>query len=132
MTDNDQTEIALDWRAVTEAASRARQLAGGDRPERAGNGKRRRSPPGPSRARASAEMIAFPLGRRRDFVSRLATQVASRPAEAGELHLLQQLGRQRDVLVRKGIPEKAIEQELRSLRSAIAAELWRLLLGTGA
>ena len=134
MSENDEAKIPLDWRAVIDAASLGGQLARSDRPDHAGDGKRRRLQRGPSRApaRASAEMIPFPLGRRRDFVARLAAQVAARSADAGELHLLQQLDRQRDVLARKGVPKKAIEQELRSLSAAVRAELWRLLIGSGA
>jgi Family of unknown function (DUF6074) len=107
MADRD---TPLDWRLVKEAVHSARER---QQPQDGRQGRlaapRPRSPSAP-RKMPSAKMIAFPLGRRRDFVLRLAAQVAARPAEAGELHLLLQLDRQRDVLVRKGIPEKAIER----------------------
>jgi hypothetical protein len=123
MPDDDQGEILLDWRLVKDAAG-GRQDRGGDRQDRADRAPRRRSPPAPK-----AKMIPFPLNRRRSFVARLAAQVAARPAEAGELHLLQQLDRQRDVLARKGVPEKAIERELHALSAAVRAELWQLIFG---
>lgn len=121
MSDDDQNDILLDWRIAKDAV-RARPR-GGDRQDRAGSRPQRRSPP-------SAEMVPFPLNRRASFVARLAGQVAARPADAGELHLLQQLERQRDVLARKGIPKKAIDRELRALSAAVRAELWQLIFGS--
>jgi hypothetical protein len=77
----------------------------------------------------SALMIPFPLPRRARFVAGLAAQVAERGPDAGELHLLAQLNRQRDALERKGVAKGLIEQELRALADAVRAELWRLLAG---
>ncbi len=126
MSDHDQDDITLGWRLVKDAASE-RQRSGGDRKPGRDRAPGRRSPPAPKRA----QMIAFPLNRRASLVAKLAAQVASRSAEAGEEHLLQQLARQRDVLSRKGVPEKETERELRALAAAVRAELWRLLLGNG-
>jgi hypothetical protein len=129
VTDDD---ILLDWGVAKEVA-RLLQSARGDRQDRTDVARqRRRSPRGPTPVPKSAKMIAFPLGRRHHFVERLAAQIASRSTDAGEAHLLQQLARQREILSRKGVPEKAIERELRSLAAAIRAELWRLLLGSRA
>ena len=129
MPDDDQGDPLFDWRLIRDAAGQ-RQRPGGGRQERADRGKRRRPPvvitPKPP---PSAQMIPFPLRRRQVFIERLAAQVAARPGDVGELHLRQQLERQRDVLARKGIPEKAIARELRSLAAAVRAELWRLVLG---
>jgi Family of unknown function (DUF6074) len=77
-------------------------------------------------------MIPFPLLRRARFVARLAAQVAARGPDAGELHLLAQLNRQRDALARKGVAKGLIERELRALSDAVRAELWRLLEGNRA
>jgi len=117
---DDEDDLLFDWHTVTTAVGERRRCGG----------RRDRSPTVALLPRA--QMIPFPLARRRDFVSGLAGQVASRTAAAGDLHLLQQLDRQRDVLARKGIPKAAIERELSSLSSAVRAELWRLLLGSGA
>lgn len=133
MNDDETDDLVLDW-GLAKKAARARQPACGDRRDRASDGKRRRSPRGPKAPAPPprAQMIPFPIGRRRAFVARLAEQVASRPAAAGEAHLLQQLKRQGEVLRRKGVPTKAIEGELRALTAAVRTELWRLLLGSNA
>jgi hypothetical protein len=133
MTDDDQDEILFDWRLVRDAAraGESGRRPDGDRADRADGDGRRRSPSGKS-ARPKTQLIPFPLGRRRAFVERLAEQVIARPAAAGEAHLLQQIRRQGEILRRKGISEKLIERELRALTAAVRAELWRLLLGSGA
>jgi hypothetical protein len=123
MTDQD---TLFDWRTVKEAARESQRPV--SRRGRAVQGMRQQSPASDA-APSRGQMIAFPLSRRRDFVERLAAQVAARPTDAGEFHLLRQLDRQRDVLARKGIPEKTIERELRALSGAVRAELWLLLLG---
>lgn len=70
-----------------------------------------------------AQLIPFPVARRRSFVCKLAEQVAARSRAAGEVHLLQQLRRQGEVLRRKSVPESLIERELLSVAAAVRAEL---------
>jgi hypothetical protein len=129
MIDDDQDDILFDWRVVI--ASGGCRRPGGDCNGRTDRGQRRRLLPAAKLAAPRAKMIPFPLRQRRPFVEKLAEQVASREADAGEAHLLQQLARQREVLRRKGVSEVAIERELRALATAVRTELWRLLLGSG-
>jgi hypothetical protein len=133
MTVDHGSDEIFDWRIMQDAA-REHDQRRGDRKGRVDRDERRRSShaltaPRPARR---AQVMPFPLSRRRPFVARLAAQIASRPMDAGEAHLLQQLARQHEVLRRKGVPERAIDRELRSLTAAVRAELWRLLLGSGA
>ncbi len=131
MTDDQEEDVLLDWRLAKEAA-RGTQSARANHQNRRTDARRQRGLARGPAPRKQAKMIPFPLGQRRAFVERLAAQIASRTTDAGEAHLLQQLARQREILSRKGVPEKAIERELRSLAAAVRAELWRLLLGSRA
>lgn len=75
-----------------------------------------------------AEVIAFPLARRRDLVRRQATWFVDQSHDAAEANLARQLERQRDILTRKGADPVRLDQEIRELESAIRAEVWRLVL----
>ena len=73
-------------------------------------------------------VFAFPFARRRGLILRLAGQMAARePAEA-EKYLQQQLRRQIAALHHRQLSDRAVEQEIGALESAVRAELWRLVL----
>lgn len=135
MTDDDEDEILLDW-GLVKKASKARQPASGGRlgPDEAPP-KRRRSPHGRPKKRAPAarpktSFIPFPLGRRQDLVAGIAAQMIARQQVDGEACLIAELQRQAHMLEDKGVRRALIERELRSLASAVRAELWRQLLGS--
>jgi hypothetical protein len=71
----------------------------------------------------SANIVPFPLVKRREFVFRQAQAVSQYvrqgDANIAELYLAQQLNRQRKKLERRGIPEHHIDRELAALRRAI-------------
>lgn len=75
-----------------------------------------------------AEIIAFPLARRIDFVERHARLMAGMRPEAAKGHLGRQLDIQRDSLKRKQVPAGAIDREIQHLQSAICAALWGAVL----
>lgn len=78
-----------------------------------------------------AEILPFPLARRRGFIERHARLIAGMNAEAGERHLIRQLEIQFDTLERKGIDCDVIEREVLALRSAIRNALWSAVLTPG-
>jgi Family of unknown function (DUF6074) len=80
----------------------------------------------------SAAMFAFPLARRRAFVTKHATRLAQLSRAHGNAHLRAQLKLQAETLRRKGVAEAAIAREIRSLESAIRAELWRAVFAVSA
>ena len=74
------------------------------------------------------QVLPFPLARRRAFVSKHAARMAELPPRHAEAHLNQQLRVQAETLRRRNIAESAIAREIRSLESAIRAELWRCVI----
>lgn len=81
-----------------------------------------------SKSAGTAEIIPYPLARRRAFVDRHARIIAGMRPEAGERHLQRQLLIQFDTLERKGVACDVIEREVLSLGSAIRAALWNAVL----
>lgn len=75
-----------------------------------------------------ASLHAFPLSRRRDLVARCAMRMAALPAATADKHLAHQLKIQADTMHRRGFTSAAIDAEVRTLESAIRAELWRHVL----
>jgi hypothetical protein len=76
----------------------------------------------------TAEIVPFPLARRRSFVDRHARIIAGMRADAGERYLQRQLLIQFDTLERKGVACDVIERECLSLASAIRAAIWKAVL----
>lgn len=72
-----------------------------------------------------ADILAFPLARRRALIRRQAAWFVEQGGRAAELNLSTQLQRQRDVLVRKGIDPLVIATEILELEAAIRAEVAR-------
>jgi hypothetical protein len=76
----------------------------------------------------TAEIVPFPLARRRSFVERQARTIAGMRADAGERYLQRQLLVQFDALERKGVDCDAIYEQVRCLETAIRCALWRVVL----
>lgn len=66
-----------------------------------------------------AEVLPFPLTRRRAFVAKQAAHAALVNPDAGERYVQYQLKVQGDALRRKGVDEELIERELMCLELAI-------------
>ena len=77
------------------------------------------------------KVVAFPFARRRGLIVRLARQMAARGSAEAEEYLQQQLRRQIAALHRRQVSDRAVEQEISALESAIRAELWRLVHPVG-
>ena len=75
-----------------------------------------------------AEVLPFPIVRRRDYVRRQAVRMAEVSPAAAEKHLQAQLKLQAKTMARKGIGEDLIVREQQSLETAIRVHLWRLVL----
>lgn len=75
-----------------------------------------------------AEIIPFPLNRRRDLVERQANRFLDLGPKSCETTLAHQLQVQREALLRKGVDPVDVEREVRGLEGAIRAEVWRLVL----
>ncbi len=79
-----------------------------------------------------AEMLPFPLARRRAFVRRHAEIALGYDADAGERHIQRQVREQTATLLRKGVAEELAEAQGKSLDAALRAELWRCVMTGGA
>jgi hypothetical protein len=74
-----------------------------------------------------AELIPFPLTRRRVFIRRNAERIASAARNTAEKLLAHAIQQQVDVMTRRGIEPSAIAREIRWFEQAIRAEVWRLM-----
>jgi hypothetical protein len=72
-----------------------------------------------------AEVIAFPLVRRRDLIMRQAQWFAEQSRSAAEKNLRRQVHVQRETLLRRGIPPETVEQQCAEMEAAIRAAAWR-------
>lgn len=79
----------------------------------------------------AAEIVPFPLVRRRAFIRRHAARVAAATPATGEKLLAHQLRLQASTMARRGIAPETIAAECKALESAIRAELWRAILQPG-
>ena len=79
----------------------------------------------------TAEILPFPLSRRRTFVARHAAHIALLAPEAGERYLARQMQIQAETMSRRGIAEERITPEIQTLRASIRAKLHHLLLAPG-
>ena len=75
-----------------------------------------------------ADVVPFPLARRRAFVERHARLIAAMRPDAGERYLDRQLRIQFENLQRRGIDRRIIEREVIALDAAIRAALCRAVL----
>lgn len=75
-----------------------------------------------------AEILPFPLARRRSLICGHADAMARVSAAAADKYLIQQLEVVWDELERQGLPCPVIEREVIALGRAVRAELWHLIL----
>ena len=69
-----------------------------------------------------ADVVAFPLARRRDFIRRQARYLATQGPHAAEQNLAYQLRKQRETLLSKGITTLDVEAQVQALEMAIRLE----------
>ena len=72
----------------------------------------------------TAQIMAFPLARRRAFIVRQAGSMSTRSEDLSERYLAQQLRLQADALLRKGIAPAMVDHEVAALERAIRDELF--------
>jgi hypothetical protein len=72
-----------------------------------------------------AEVVPFPLVRRRDLIMRQAQWFAEQSRSAAERNLRRQVHVQRETLLRRGIPPEVVEQQCAEMEAAIRAAAWR-------
>ena len=68
----------------------------------------------------TAELIAFPIARRRGLIERTAEQMLARPHELAEKHLQAQVRRQGQAMRRRQLPPDQIARQLASFESPSA------------
>lgn len=73
-----------------------------------------------------AEVLAFPLARRRGFIRRQAAWYCEQGQRAAESNLQYQMMVQRDALLNKGVDPASVEAGVRALEQAIRDECLRL------
>ena len=78
-----------------------------------------------------AQVLPFPLTRRRDLIRRQARFYADQAPRAAEKNLAHQLKVQGEALIRKGVEPEAVQAQVEALQGAIRAEVWRLVLTPG-
>ena len=72
-----------------------------------------------------AEVIPFPLARRRDLIARQARWFGEQKRRSAERNLLVQIEVQAETLRRRGISEDRVADECRTLEAAIRAQISR-------
>jgi hypothetical protein len=70
----------------------------------------------------SAQIIPFPIVRRRSYIAKQAEQMACMKLEAAARYLKHQLQVQRDAMRRRGVAEALIEREIKNMEAAIRRE----------
>jgi Family of unknown function (DUF6074) len=80
--------------------------------------------------RETAELIPFPIGRRRKLVGRIALTMKRKPSnKAANEYLAAQMTIQAKAMKRKGMEYGVMRKQLCALEAAVRTELWRLILG---
>jgi hypothetical protein len=75
----------------------------------------------------SADVVPFPLARRRDLIQRQAAWFCDQGERAAESNLWRLLQVQRDALLRRGVDPPVVEREVQALEAAIRAAATRLV-----
>jgi hypothetical protein len=78
-----------------------------------------------------AEIVPFPLIRRRGYIRRQAARIAEASPMTGEKLLAHAIRQQIATMERRGISGGSIAEQARALECAIRAELWRVVLQPG-
>ena len=81
---------------------------------------------------SSADIVPFPIARRRAFIRKQADHAACMNPDASARYLEYQLQVQRDAMRRRGITEDLIALELKCMERAVRQELLRASLSTSA
>jgi hypothetical protein len=75
-----------------------------------------------------AEVLPFPLNRRKDLIERQANRFLDLGPRSCETTLAAQLHIQREALLRKGVEPNAVERQVQALEGAVRARVWALVL----
>lgn len=78
-----------------------------------------------------AEVVPFPMARRRAYVARQAAHIATMNDLSGERYLRKQVEMQADVMARRGVAPEVIARECATLRTAVRGALWVLVMQGG-
>jgi hypothetical protein len=78
-----------------------------------------------------AEIVPFPLARRRAYIMRQALWFANQRHKAAESYLRHQLSIQADALTRRGVAPARVKAEVTALEAAIRIQATRLMLTPG-
>ena len=78
-----------------------------------------------------AQIVPFPLVRRRALIEKQARYAASINADAAERHIQNQIALQGDTMRRRGIDEELITREMQCMETAIRAALCKVYMGQG-
>ncbi len=78
-----------------------------------------------------AEIVPFPLTRRRAFIRRQAARIADVAPKTGQKLLANAVRLQATTMAKRGIGPDVVERECKALECAIRAELWRVVLQPG-
>ena len=81
--------------------------------------------------RRSAEVVPFPVARRKGRIAKTAAYMAGLSQNHAEAHLREQIRRLRSNLERNGIAAPVIAGEAASYEAAVRAALWRAILSPG-
>jgi hypothetical protein len=73
----------------------------------------------------SADVVPFPLTRRRHFIEKTATRFLSVPIKTADKLLGATIGRAAETMLRHGVQRDLVEHECRNLEDAIRDEYWR-------
>jgi uncharacterized protein DUF6074 len=76
-----------------------------------------------------AEIVPFPLTRRRAFVAKQAAHAAWMRPAAAERYVRYQVQLQGDTMRRKGVPEDLVQRELKCFETAVRVALHRSQMG---
>ena len=75
-----------------------------------------------------ADVVPFPLARRRDLIARQARWFSAQKHQAAERNLQVQIEVQAETMRRRGISEDRIADECRALETAIRARIGRQII----
>lgn len=78
-----------------------------------------------------AQILAYPLARRRGLIRRQGARLASLPSREAEKHLAYLLKQQGDALRRRGLGAEEAERQVATLEAAVRVEVARHLVTCG-
>lgn len=78
-----------------------------------------------------AEVLPFPISKRRPFIEKQARWFAEQQHETAERQLAAQLNLQRQTMLKRGVASDLVDAEIVAAEGAIRATVWRILLLDG-